>query len=64
MCPQELTVKHKSIKEEDDDDDDDGDSDNAGDGEHKPKNEFRLGRFCAARTHAFHQFTHWEVNLS
>lgn len=57
-------MRHKSIQEEGDDDDNDEDSDNAGGDEHKAKNEFRLGRFCAARTLAFHQFTHWEVNNS
>ncbi|GBE81968.1 hypothetical protein BKA93DRAFT_821589 [Sparassis latifolia] len=36
------------------------DSDSSEDEEDNTKKEFHLGRFCAARTHVFHKFTHWE----
>ncbi|TFY77907.1 hypothetical protein EWM64_g6105 [Hericium alpestre] len=51
---------------EEESDFEDSDSDNSDENAlrhlKKPK-EFNLGRFCAARTRAFHQFSHWEWSL-
>lgn len=37
------------------------DEDSGVDGERDVKEEFHLGRFCAARTQIYHRFSHWEV---
>ena len=43
--------------EEDENDDEDSETS----GKREVKEEFNLGRFCAARTRVYHQFSHWEV---
>lgn len=42
-------------------DGEDEDKDSDIDGERDVRKEFNLGRYCAARTQIYHQFSHWEV---
>ncbi|KAF8559604.1 hypothetical protein OG21DRAFT_1549377 [Imleria badia] len=45
-----------------DDESNEGEDSDTG-GERAVKAEFNLGRFCAARTQVYHQFSHWEYSL-
>ena len=49
-----------SDESSEDDADEDGDESDV-DSERDVSKEFHLGRFCAARTQVYHQFSHWEV---
>lgn len=51
----------QDISDDESDESSEEDEDSGVDGERDVGKEFHLGRFCAARTRIYHQFSHWEV---